>query len=254
MKTLVIFLAVVLTAGLLAAEVPLKAAVLTGGHGFDRKAFLDIFEDMPGIAWEHIHGQDHAGCFEDISGWDYDVMLMYTMSKSISEKARKNLVALLNRGAGLVVVHHAIANYPDWPAWYDIIGAHYHLAKTDDHDRSEYTHDIDIPIHIENPDHPITKGMEDFVIYDESYRKWDYLEGNNLLLTTTHPESNREIAWTRTYEGEGVAGDDTRIFFIQLGHGKEAYANPSYRELLRRGIFWTAKRLEGDNEADNGKE
>jgi hypothetical protein len=42
--------------------------------------------------------KDHSELFEDISGWDYDVMVLYNMTQNISEKRKENFKTLLSKG------------------------------------------------------------------------------------------------------------------------------------------------------------
>jgi len=58
---------------------PIKVAVLTGGHGFERKPFLEMFDSFKGIKYTEVQLKDHSEIFEDISGWDYDVIAMYSI-------------------------------------------------------------------------------------------------------------------------------------------------------------------------------
>lgn len=217
---------------------PIRILVVTGGHGFDEEPFLGLFESLDGIDFAHAPQRDDSEFLEDIGDWPYDVIVLYNMSRNISEKRRANFLELLDRGVGLVVLHHAIANYPDWPEYKEIIGASYFLEETEykgaKHPRSEYTHDAEMPIHVEDTVHPVTKGVTDFTLTDETYRKWVFLPGSELLLTTTHPESNREIAWVRQAR-------NARVCFIQLGHGPQAFSDSNYRRLVRQAIEWTAK-------------
>ena len=48
------------------------------------------------------------------------------------------------------------------------------------------------------------------------------------LLTTDEPESNKVIAWAKTYEG-------ARVVYMQFGHDHFAYENPSFQQILRAG-------------------
>lgn len=218
----------------------LKAIVITGGHGYDRKAFPEMFkaaEDMD-LKFHDGGKKGSSGIFDDISDWRYDVIVLYNFRQKINEKQRANLLALLKRGVGFVSVHHAIAAYPEWREYEKIIGATYVLkAQVRDgvkYPRPTWKHGIDMNIHVEDPAHPITKGLADFVIHDETYKKWIYHEGNKLLLTTDHKLSNKQIAWTRRYE-------KARVFFIQLGHDKAAYRNETFQGIIARGIRWAGE-------------
>ena len=144
---------------------------------------------------------------------------------------------MLKKGVGLVAIHHAIAGFPDWQEFEDIIGATYVLKEQTRngtfYPRPKWKHNVEMRINIEDPTHQITKGVENFSIQDEAYKYWIYHDGNNLLLSADNKYSNREIAWTRI-------SFNTRVFFIQLGHGKNSFRNENFRKLLRQGIIWTA--------------
>jgi type 1 glutamine amidotransferase len=218
----------------------LRVALLTGGHTFEEKLFLEVFDGFKGMKVTHIALEKENGFLESDAAKEYDVFVLYNMSATIPESQRKSFIDSLDRGAGFVVMHHAIANYPDWPAYPEIIGAKYFLSPMDwqgsSRQQSEYTHDIDMPIHVEDPSSPITKGLSDFTIHDEVYRKWMLYPESHLLLSTTHELSDKAIAWTRLH---GKA----KLCFIQLGHGHEAYANPSFQEITKRAILWSCGRL-----------
>jgi type 1 glutamine amidotransferase len=215
----------------------LKVVVVTGGHDFEHKPFFEMFDSFENIQYVEAEQKDDSEIFEDIAGFDYDVIVFYNMTQKISPKRQANFIKLLNRGVGLVAVHHSIANFQDWPEYRNIIGAKYYLKETTEngvtYPRGEYIHDVDINVYVKDPEHPVTRGLSDFSVNDETYNNWIFDKGNHLLLTTDHPASNRQIAWARIYR-------NARVCFIQLGHGPRAYANPNYRALVRQAINFCA--------------
>ncbi len=219
---------------------PIKVAVLTGGHGFERKPFLEMFDSFKGIKYVEVQLKDHSEIFEDISDWDYDVIAMYSMTQNISQKRKDNFKKLLNRGIGLVALHHNMGSFQNWPEFKKIIGGKYYLKATEEDGverrGSTYKHDIDMNVRIADASHPITRGMKDFKIHDEGYKYCGFEKNNRVLLTTDHPDSDKTIAWTRTY---GKA----KVCTIQLGHDAAAYQNANYRRLVARAIRWCAGRL-----------
>lgn len=219
---------------------PIKVAVLTGGHGFERKPFLEMFDSFKGIKYVEVQLKDHSEIFEDISDWDYDVIAMYSMTQNISQKRKDNFKKLLNRGIGLVALHHNMGSFQNWPEFKKIIGGKYYLKPTEEngvkHRGSTYKHDIDMNVRIADASHPITRGMKDFKIHDEGYKYCGFEKNNRVLLTTDHPDSDKTIAWTRKY---GKA----KVCTIQLGHDAAAYQNANYRRLVARAIRWCAGRL-----------
>ena len=216
----------------------IKVVVLTGGHGFEREPFFKLFEGYDDIEYTEFQLKDHSEIFEDVSDWDYDVIVLYNMSKEISRKRRRNFVGLLRRkGVGLVALHHMMGAYPDWPQYRRIVGAKYFLKETDGNRASTYKHDIDMNVHIEDTSHPITRGMSDFQIHDEGYKYCGFEKNNHVLFTTEHPDCDKTIGWVRNVGKAKVCG-------IMLGHDSHAYENPNYRKLVARAIRWTAGRLD----------
>ncbi len=215
---------------------PIKVAVLTGGHGFERKPFLIMFDSFKGIKYTEVQLKDHSEIFEDISDWDYDVIVMYSMTQNISQKRKDNFKKLLDRGIGLVALHHNLGSFQGWPEFKKIIGAKYYLKPTEEHRGSTYKHDIDIEVHVNDTSHPITRGMKDFKIHDEGYKYCDFERNNRVLLTTSHPDSDKSLGWVRRYGKARICG-------IMLGHDAAAYANPNFRQLIARSIRWCAGRL-----------
>jgi hypothetical protein len=92
-------------------------------------------------------------------------------------------------------------------------------------------------VRIADPAHPITKGMSDFGIKDETYRNIYVRPDVHVLLTTDEPTNESRIGWTLRY-------GNSPIVYLQLGHGRDAYENPNFRRLVERSIRWVTGRLE----------
>src|ERR1044071_1151338 len=215
----------------------IRVLVVTGGHDFEKQAFFKLFKDNPEIAYEAVeHPNAHARLRPDAVR-KHDVLVLYDMWQPISDEAKQEFLARLRDGTGLVVLHHAIASYQDWPEYTRVIGAHYYLEpKTVDgvkKPRSAYKHGMHFKIHIADMNHPVTQGVQDFEMHDETYKWFDVAPDARPLLTTDEPESNKVIGWAKTYEA-------ARIVYLQSGHDHFAYENPNYQRLLRQAIRWTA--------------
>jgi type 1 glutamine amidotransferase len=161
------------------------------------------------------------------------------MHQEISDETKADLLAWLKAGKGFVVLHHAIASYQEWPEYWKIIGARYYLQKKTvdgvEKARSAYKHGMHFTIHVADPDHPVTRGVKDFEIHDETYNLFDVAKDVHPLLTTDEPESNKIIGWAKTYEA-------ARVVYLQSGHDHFAYENPNYQQILKQAIRWTARR------------
>ena len=222
--------------GAFAAE-KMNVVVVTGGHGFEAQPFEAMFNSFDGMTCTYVALEDHSEIFEDITNWHYDVIVLYNMSQKISEERQQHFLQLLDKGVGLVVLHHAIAAFKDWPEYRKIIGAKYWLDDTVEdgvkHLKCQWEEGVDMPLHVEDAAHPIMAGMEDFVIHDETYKGYDLQPDNHLLLSCNLPGSQKEVAWTRTYS-------NAKVCLIQPGHGPEAHADKHYRRIVRQAIEWVA--------------
>jgi type 1 glutamine amidotransferase len=135
----------------------------------------------------------------------------------------------------LVVMHHALVSVHGWADYERIIGGIYPTNSPPGTSATGYRHDVEIPVVVATRDHPITTGLQDFTVKDEIY--WGYRVGPDVtpLLTTTHPESGKPLAWCRTE-------NKSRIVYVQLGHGSPCYEDAHYRDFLARSIRWAARR------------
>jgi len=217
----------------------IRVLVVTGGHEFEHEPFFQMFKDNPEITYQAVaHPNAHAWLKAEAAK-AYDVLVLYDMHQEISDEAKADLVARLQEGKGLVVLHHAIADYQKWPEYAKIIGARYYLQKTlvdgVEKARSAYKHGMHFDLHVADPGHPVTRGVKDYPIIDETYRLFDVAPGVHPLLTTTEPESNPTVAWAKTYAA-------ARVVYMQSGHDHTAYENPNFRQVLQQAIRWTAKR------------
>lgn len=224
-----------------AKESPAKIRVLviTGGHEFEHDPFIKLFSDNPEIIFKAVeHPHAHA-LLKPEPAKQYDVLVTYDMHQEITDEARADFLARLKEGKGLVVLHHAIASYQQWPEYSKIIGAHYYLEKATvdgvEKARSTYKHGMHFKIQVVDPSHPVTRGIKDYEILDETYNLFDVAKDVHPLLTTDEPESNKVIGWAKTY---GPA----RVVYLQSGHDHFAYENPNYQQILRQAIRWAAKK------------
>jgi type 1 glutamine amidotransferase len=217
----------------------IKVLLVTGGHGFERAPFFQVFENNPEITLTHAaHAKTNATVYEREDLLTYDVVTLYDMPKQITEAQKAKFLSLLEKGTGLVVLHHALVSYQHWPDYERIIGGRYPEEDGKSGVVTEqvgYQHDVDVPVVIVAKDHPITTGIKDFTIRDEIY--WGYRVGSDVtpLLTTTHPKSGKPLMWTRMEK-------KSRVLYLQLGHDHSAFENPNYRQLIQRSIRWTARR------------
>jgi len=218
----------------------LKVLVVTGGHGFEKEPFFKMFADNPEISFTAAaHSKTNASVYERQDLFNYDTVVLYDMPREITDAQKARFLSLFDKGIGLVVLHHALVSYQSWPEYEQIIGGRYQEPDPNKPGRVTeqigWQHDVEVPVVIVATNHPVTAGLKDFTIHDEIY--WGFRVGADVtpLITTTHPKSGKRLAWIRT-QGK------SRVVFVQLGHGKEAFANENYRKLVAQSIHWTANK------------
>lgn len=228
---------IVLVGSAAAADAKLRVLLTVGGHGFEEDAFYAVFKAMPDLTFQVAQMPQDAGRLKPGLEKQFDVLVMYDMVAGIAPEQQKAFVELLRRGIGVVSLHHNLGAHAGWPEFARIIGGKFFLKETVFQGKNfkplEWQHDQDLVIRVADPDHPITKGLKDFQIHDETYRGFWTDPKARVLLKTNHPKNNPEIAWVTQY-------GNSRVFYLMLGHDSKAYANPNFRELVHRGIRWAA--------------
>lgn len=206
-----------------------RLLVVTGGHSYDT-SFYTLFDDF---TWTHAITLDQA--FRKDIREEYDAVLLYNLEQKISDGALANLRAFVDGGKGVVMLHHAIANFNDRPWWYrDVMGGKYRLKPEGSTPASTYRHDIKLVV---KPvaKHPILAGVSEFHIQDEGYKGMWISPEVNVLLTTDHPDADRPLAWLSPYP-------KTRVATILLGHDRFAHEHPMFRLLVKNAVEWSADR------------
>ena len=206
----------------------IRVLVVTGGHEFQVRPFHDIFAGYSDMDCTFVDEKAGDEAYNDISNWPYDAIVLYNFMKNLSEEQQANFLRLLDRGVGLVILHHAIYGYRPWPEFQKIVGVTSWL--------SGYKDDVRFKVHIEDPQHPITRGLKDFSIHDETYQGHSVDPKVHVLLSTDEPTNTDALAWVHTYRKSPVC-------YFQLGHDTNAYASKDFVTVLGRAIRWSAGRL-----------
>ena len=169
---------------------------------------------------------------ETLSG--IDAVLMYHRDNTADTNERAALQDFLNAGGGVVVLHHAIANYPDWEDWWRRnLGGLYVLASDADRPPSRYFPNFD-GVAVKTEPHPITRRFNTAWRYqDESYDDLWISNKVRPLLRTTAFGSEAQLAWIGPSK-------DGRVIYIQPGHGERIMREAIYLNLLEDALIWTS--------------
>ncbi len=163
-----------------------------------------------------------------------DAVLMYHRDNIADPDERTALLDFLDNGGGVVVLHHAIANYPDWPDWWrHNLGGLYVLAGDNERLPSRYFPDFD-GVAVKTEPHPITHRFNTAWRYqDESYDDLWISKNVRTLLRTTAFGSQTQLAWV----GPSKNG---RVVYIQPGHGERIMREEIYLNLLEDALIWSS--------------
>lgn len=221
-----------------------RVLVLSGGqrqhHGYRDQAFYlaSALEDT---------GRYETTIVEDAAVLETPAMSRYDLIVVLADRrdpefkfTRSQQEALLDwvkAGHGYVSVHAADNAAPDWvPAWREMLGGVFSHVGLPDGKVKKGTYTIKIVA----KDHPITRGLTDFTLFDELYYNVQMQPGVEPLATTEHEGQTWPIAWTRTF-GAG------RVFHCVLGHRDfgpdkaDPLRDPNLFRLIEQGIGWVAE-------------
>ena len=214
----------------------IRILVITGGHDYNVDQFNQMLASLgDNISYQVSELPAAYDMFLPGNRSKYDVLVFYHMWQTITEEQENILSDCIRQGKPLVALHHSICAFDDWPEYTNIIGGKYFHKPTilngKEYPACSYIHDLNFRVRIVNPENPVTKGLTDFEIFDETYKGFYVEETVTPLLTTDEPSSTPVIGWSKMY---GKA----RIVTLQSGHDTPTFENPNYRKLLRQAIEW----------------
>ncbi len=211
-----------------------RVLLVTGGHDHDAQ-FYSVLDGLHDI---RLNVDPHPAAFRNDLRKNYDVLVLYDtiQREQLSATQLQNLQDFVESGKGVVVLHHALADFQDWEWWWkEVVGGRYLLKAEAPLAASQYLHNVEEVV-TPQTQHPIVKWLPQMRIFDETYKLVWHAPGVTVLLTTNNPTSDREIAWVSPYP-------KSKIVYIQLGHNRETCEMPWYRQLVHRAVLWSAGRI-----------
>ena len=254
--------------------------VVTGGHPFEAEPFFAVFDALPGIRWTPATapalGHDVV-VFYDMPGIRFTRADPPLEAVEPTAEQRHVIADLCERGTGLVFLHHAIAGWPAWADYADVIGGRFHYAPATlhgiDYPDSGYRFDVRHTVQVLDPTHPVCAGLgSEFTLTDELYCFPVLTDGITPLLRTRfdtndtsqffsadlairgrrntnegwhHPPGSPLVGWVKQAGASPVV-------YLQFGDGPETYADPSFRRVLANAIHWTARAARGTTMTTEG--
>lgn len=214
----------------------IRILVITGGHAYKTDEFNQMLSGLgDNITYQIAELPAAYDMFLPENRTRYDVLVFYHMWQKITDEQAKIFTECITEGKPLVALHHSICAYDDWPEYWNIIGGKYFHKPTTfkgkDYQPCSYIHDLHFNVKVVNKKNPVTKGVTDFPIFDETYKGYYVEEGVTPLLTTDETSSTPLIGWSKMY-------GKSRIVVLQSGHDVPTFENPNFRRLLKQSIEW----------------
>jgi type 1 glutamine amidotransferase len=145
--------------------------------------------------------------------------------KWMTEAQQKAIWDFVNNGGNYLALHNSHGIYPPGGLYYKLFGGDY----------GGHPPPATFTVRVENKDHPVTQGVEDFETFDEQHLSKYYLDREHLLLRNISRGNKQAPAgWWREV-GNG------RFVYLAPGHTPEALGHPMMQRLVRNSIRWLTR-------------
>jgi type 1 glutamine amidotransferase len=243
---------------ILKEEIVAQRAVLllVGGHDYHNQPFhyAELAGILAGEARADLRITADLSVLEPASLARYDAVVNWTTFVEPTPEQVAALLAAVEGGTGFIGLHAATATFWNSAAYLHLIGSRF--VRHDPY--GAFT------VHIVDRDHPVTAGLEDFVVEDELYHvSGGPGEFEALAAAITAGRPIREASAAANAVGEGPLGPGIRVlaaaeghplvyvkthgrgrvYYNALGHDTKALTHPAYRRLVLQGLDWVTGRV-----------
>ena len=267
---------------------PIRVLFISSYHPFDRENLFRMLDRFgTDITWCHVEHPAAEKFFDPAIAEDFDVFLFYDAFAGRkrrvpgapplvgddqyavpSPKLQADLKRLLTNGdKGFVMFHHALASWcHTWPAGVNGSNAYVEMMggaadwglelknlRGVTYPRSGYRQGTEQRVTVVDKSHPVTAGVDDYDIVDETYLCPMFENTVHPLLRTSfkptadkfahapngsnvgagHPPGSDMVGWYK-------AAENTPLVYIQHGHDNNAWSNPHFQRLMLNAIKWVA--------------
>jgi len=150
-----------------------------------------------------------------------------------NSQLEKSFLRFIADGKGFVVIHAGSSTLQDWTEFQQVAGGTWEKGVTGHGPIHTFK------VNIEDTNHPVTQGLQDFYIKDELWHNTKFQQDIDILCDAySSPDKkgtgNNEPVVVTTEYGKGHG------FFSVLGHNKATMQNNAWKTLLLRGTEWAA--------------
>lgn len=139
------------------------------------------------------------------------------------------LARYIDGGGGIVIAHYGCGAFEQWEDYVRYAGRIWEVDTRQHDPYGAFT------VRVADPDHPVTRGLDDFETEDELYT---CLKGDTpirVLCEATSKVDQADYPMAFVVERAGA-----RILHCTLGHDVNSLHQPGARELYRRALLWAA--------------
>ena len=252
-----------------------RLLAIARGHPYDREAYAGLLRELEEFDVCHVEQPAAQRCIGTRAARDFDAIVCYDMPgvDFTSDDAPRlvtadadfmaDYLAMLEAGIGIVYLHHALAAWPAWPEYAEIVGGRFHYREAQLRGRhwpdSGYCHGVTHGVG-KVGSHPVTEGIpERFEITDELYlcpvfeddvvpllrSDYDFQAARfysaanavagqmNSRKGWSHPAGSNLVGWVKR------AGNSP-VVYLQGGDDAGAMANPHFRRLVHNAVRWVS--------------
>lgn len=206
-----------------------QALIVWGGwDGHQPEEVAGIFAGLLREEGFDVEVSDTLDSFKDaerLAGVDL-IVPVWTMGKIESEQLNPLIAAVKEGGTGIAGCHGGMADsFRNEVEYQYMVGGQW--VAHPGNDGVTYT------VRIKDRGHPLTEGMDDFVVVSEKY----YMHVDPAIhvhAVTDSGDVEMPVVWTKTY-GAG------KVYYNSLGHQANIVRMPETLELMRRGLLWATR-------------
>lgn len=150
----------------------------------------------------------------------YDGLVIYANHDVLSREQEAAMKDFVEGGKGLIPLHSAAGCFKNSDWYIETIGGQFAS-----HGEGEFTSQITAP------NHAVTKGLQPFMTWDETYVHQRINPDMTLLTERVEGDHHEPYTWVRNV-GKG------RVFYTAYGHDERTWKNAGFLKLVENGIFW----------------
>ena len=172
---------------------------------------------------------DVATTLANLSAGEWDLVVLNFGSAGLEVPTDSacvdGILRYVNAGGALLACHVVATAFPADPRWEEILGGRW-VRGTSMHPPQGDAEVRILPVH-----HPVTRGLDDFVLFDERYSYLRASPAVEVLATHVHDERQHPVFWA-------VRGPPSRVVYDGLGHDARSYDSEDHRGLVLNAADW----------------